>query len=68
MRNNVRISSASGPTVQAGRSVAGVADFNRDTHCDYLVFNPATLRNSNLVYVWSDPHREQKWTNNSGRL
>ena len=23
-------------------------------------------RNSDLVYVWSDPHRQQKWTNNSG--
>ena len=25
-------------------------------------------RNSDLVYVWSDPRRQQKWTNNSGGL
>jgi elongation factor P hydroxylase len=37
----VRIGSASGPALP-GRSVAGVADFNGDTHPDYLVFNAAT--------------------------
>ena len=38
----MRIGSATGPTLPAGRSVAGVADFNGDTHPDYLLFNAAT--------------------------
>ncbi len=39
MDNNVRIGSASGPTLPAGWTVAGVGDFNRDGHPDYVLFN-----------------------------
>jgi hypothetical protein len=31
-----------GPSLPAGQSVAGVADFNGDTQPDYLLFNAAT--------------------------
>jgi hypothetical protein len=42
MNNNVRVSSASGPTLPGGWQVAAVGDFNRDGHPDYLLFNPST--------------------------
>jgi len=42
MNNNVRIGSATGPTLPAGWQVAAVADFNLGGHPDYLLFNPAT--------------------------
>jgi len=40
--NNVRIASATGPTLPSGWQVMGVADFNRDGHPDYLLFNSST--------------------------
>src|SRR4029079_8260691 len=42
MNNNVRIGSASGPTLPGGWSAVSVADFNRDDHPDYLLFNTGT--------------------------
>ena len=42
MNNNVRVGSASGPTINAGWSPVSVADFNRDGHIDALLFNPTT--------------------------
>jgi hypothetical protein len=48
MNNNVRIGSASGPTLLGGWSLASVADFNRDDHPDYLLFNTAT----HATWIW----------------
>jgi FG-GAP-like repeat len=48
MNNNVRIGSASGPTLPGGWSLASVADFNRDDHPDYLLFNTAT----HATWIW----------------
>jgi hypothetical protein len=48
MNNNVRIGSASGPTVPAGWTVASVADFNGDDHPDYLLFNSVTR----VTWIW----------------
>jgi YVTN family beta-propeller protein len=42
LNNNVFTSPAFGPYIPAGWQVVGVADFNRDGHPDYLLFNPAT--------------------------
>jgi hypothetical protein len=42
MDNNIRISSASGPTLPGGWTIVSVADFNLDGHPDYLLFNPNT--------------------------
>jgi hypothetical protein len=44
LNNNVRIGTASGPTLPAGWSPVSVADFNRDGHVDALLFNPTTHR------------------------
>ena len=48
LNNNVRIGSASGPTLPGGWSVVSVADFNRDDHPDYLLFNTATR----ATWIW----------------
>ena len=48
MNNNVRIGSASGPTLPGGWSLASVADFNRDGHPDYLLFNSV----SHATVIW----------------
>ncbi len=48
MNNNVRIGSASGPTLLGGWSLASVADFNRDNHPDYLLSNTATR----ATWIW----------------
>jgi hypothetical protein len=50
MNNNVRIGAANGPTLPAGYKLVGVADFNRDGHPDYLLFNPTT-RQSQIWYL-----------------
>jgi hypothetical protein len=60
MDNNVRIGSASGPTLPAGWTVAGVGDFNRDGHPDYLLFNSVSHATviwymNNNVHVTSTP-------------
>ena len=39
LNNNVFITGASAPTLVAGWSLVGVADFNRDGHPDYVLFN-----------------------------
>jgi hypothetical protein len=48
MDNNIRIGSASGPTLPGGWQVVGVADFNRDGHPDYLLFNSV----SRVTVIW----------------
>ena len=48
MDNNIRIGSASGPTLPAGWTVAGVGDFNRDGHPDYVLFNSV----SHATVIW----------------
>ena len=42
LNNNVRVGSASGPTLPDGWSVVAVADFNGDGHPDYVLFKPTT--------------------------
>jgi FG-GAP-like repeat len=42
MDNNIRISSAPGPTPPGGWTTVSVADFNLDGHPDYLLFKPST--------------------------
>ena len=42
LNNNVLRSGLFGPTLPAGWSVVGVADFNGDGHPDYLLFNSST--------------------------
>jgi elongation factor P hydroxylase len=48
MNNNIRIGTASGPTLPAGWSLASVADFNGDDHPDYLLFNTTTR----ATWIW----------------
>ena len=55
MNNNVRIGSATGPTLPAGYKLVGVADFNRDGHPDYLLFNPVT-RQTAIWYLSGVTH------------
>jgi hypothetical protein len=55
MRNNVHIGSASGPIPPAGWTVAGTADFNKDGHPDYLLFNP-TSRATVIWYMNNNVH------------
>ena len=50
------IGSAFGPTLPAGWGLRGVADFNRDSHPDYALFNSSTGQTAiwylnNNVYV-----------------
>jgi FG-GAP-like repeat len=40
--NNLRIGSATAPTLTAGYKLVGVADSNHDGHPDYVLFNPST--------------------------
>jgi hypothetical protein len=42
MNNNVFAGSAYGPTLPAGWTLAGVADFNGDGNPDYALFNAST--------------------------
>jgi FG-GAP repeat protein len=48
VNNNVLTSSVSGPTLPAGWSSVGVADFNQDGKVDFLLFNPVTRQRLNL--------------------
>ncbi|HEU5247729.1 MAG TPA: hypothetical protein VFU09_11610, partial [Candidatus Udaeobacter sp.] len=50
MNNNVFVSGAFGPTLPAGWSLAGVADFNGDGKRDYLLFDAST-RQSAIWYL-----------------
>jgi hypothetical protein len=50
MNNNVRIGSATGPTLPAGWQMAAVADFNLDGHPDYLLYN-STTRQTVIWYM-----------------
>ncbi|HCP91575.1 MAG TPA: hypothetical protein DIT76_05970 [Spartobacteria bacterium] len=50
LNNNVHVGSASGPTLQAGWSLVGAADFNGSLNPDYLLFNAST-GNSNIWYL-----------------
>jgi hypothetical protein len=52
MRNNGRIGSASGPTLLVGWQMIAVADFKRDGHPDYLLFNIATR--STVIWYMSN--------------
>jgi len=69
MNNNVRVSSAYGPTLSAGWTFIAIADFNRDGKPDYLLFNPTTLQtaicymdNNLLVSVAYGPTLPAGWT------
>jgi hypothetical protein len=55
MNNNVRIGSATGPTLPAGWRLVTVGDFNRDGHPDYLLFNPST-RQTTIWYLSGATH------------
>jgi hypothetical protein len=55
MNNNVHTTGASGPVLPAGWVVAGAADFNRDGHPDYLLFN-ATTRATVIWYMNNNVH------------
>jgi hypothetical protein len=55
LNNNVRIGAASGPTLPAGWTLVGVADFNRNGHPDYLLFN-STTRATVIWYMNNNVH------------
>jgi hypothetical protein len=55
MNNNIRIGSATSPTLPAGWRLVAVGDFNRDGHPDYLLFNPAT-RQTTIWYLSGASH------------
>jgi len=55
MDKNVRVGSASGPTLPAGWLVVAVGDFNNDGHPDYLLFNAAT-RGTVIWYMNDNVH------------
>jgi FG-GAP-like repeat len=55
MNNNIRIGSATGPTLPAGWRLVTVGDFNRDGHPDYLLFNPTT-RQTTIWYLSGVTH------------
>jgi hypothetical protein len=55
MNNNIRIGSATSPTLPAGWRLVTVGDFNRDGHPDYLLFNPAT-RQTTIWYLSGATH------------
>jgi hypothetical protein len=50
MNNNVLVSGAYGPTLPAGWTLIGTADFNRDGKTDFVLFNPST-RQTALWYL-----------------
>jgi hypothetical protein len=53
MNNNVFVGGAYGPTLPAGWRLRGVADFNRDGHPDYALFNSVTDRTA--IWYLSGP-------------
>ena len=53
MNNNVFVSGANAPTVAVGWGLRGVADFNRDGHPDYALFNPTIGRTA--IWYLSGP-------------
>jgi hypothetical protein len=55
MNNNVRIGSATGPTLSASAKLVGIADFNHDGHPDYLLFNTST-RQTTIWYLSGATH------------
>ena len=55
MNNNVRIGAASGPTLLAGWTVAGLADFNFDGYPDYLLYHAST-RGTVVWYMRNNAH------------
>ena len=42
------LNSGAGPTLAAGYILNGTADFNHDSHIDYVLFNPSTRQTA----VW----------------
>jgi FG-GAP-like repeat len=55
MDKNVRVGSASGPTLPGGWQVVAVGDFNNDGHPDYLLFN-STTRATVIWYMNNNVH------------
>ena len=53
LSNNVYAGAAFGPTLAAGWSLAGVADFNRNGRTDYALFKPSTRQTA--IYYLSGP-------------
>ncbi|HYK23301.1 MAG TPA: FG-GAP-like repeat-containing protein, partial [Candidatus Acidoferrum sp.] len=53
LNNNVFISSAFGPTLQAGWSLRGLGDFDHDGHPDYALFNSSTRQTA--IWYLSGP-------------
>ena len=68
MRNNVRIGAAIRPDSSSWAECGWSRRFQRRYESRLSAVQCGHARNSDLVYVWSDPHRQQKWTNNSGGL
>ena len=68
MRNNVRIGSATGPSSSSRTECGGSCRFQWRYAPRLSCVQCGDARHSDLVYVRSDPHRQQKWTNNSGEL
>jgi hypothetical protein len=50
MNNNVLVSGAYGPTLPAGWTLIGTADFNSDGKTDFVSFSPST-RQTALWYL-----------------
>jgi hypothetical protein len=55
LNNNVFISSAYGPTLPTGWGLVSVADFNRDGHPDYVLFNVFNGNGQTAIWYLSGP-------------
>ena len=60
MNNNILLRGATGPTLPAGWRLVAVADFNRDGHPDWLLFNSKTLHTA-IWYMNNNIHVTGQW-------
>jgi hypothetical protein len=60
LNNNVLAGGGFGPTLPPGWGLVGVADFNRDGHADYALFNPIT-RQTAIWYLNNNVYAGSAW-------